>query len=57
MRSPPSSIASERVHEQEAFERRAATVISFCCTLLAVGVVLLYINAPAVLEALFRMFS
>jgi hypothetical protein len=32
-------------------------MISFCCAPLVDGVVLLYINAPAVLEALFRMFS
>jgi hypothetical protein len=32
-------------------------MISFCCTLPIVGFVVLYSSAPAVLEALFRMFS
>lgn len=43
--------------EQEAFDRRAAAMITLCCALLVVGGVLLYIGAPTVLEALFRMFS
>lgn len=43
--------------EEEAFKRRAAKIITVCCAVLVVAGALLYIGAPGVLEALFRMFS
>lgn len=55
--SEDETVFVSEFQEQEAFKRRAATMITLCCALLVVGGVLLYIGAPTALEALFGMFS